>query len=137
MPIQFSVETPKPNPAAGRLMLIVALVFGVLGTGAGVNWLRTGSIEIRGGQVRSGPARSLRTPPAASDAPVAGAIRSSHLLFYPLCLTWMGLGLSMIALSTWSIFSSTVLYHRLSAYSCLVFFLLAFGTVAAALWSGP
>jgi len=136
--MQFSVETPKPNPSAGRLALIVALIFGILGTGAGVNWLSSGSIVIRGGQARSGPARSLRTPPPSqSDAPVAGAIRSTHLLFYPLCLAWIGLGVSMVGLSTFAFFSSTTLYHRLSAFSCLAFLLLAFGTVAVALWSGP
>jgi hypothetical protein len=49
----------------------------------------------------------------------------------------MGLGLSIVALSAQAFLRQDTLYLRLAAYSCLVIILLAFGTVATALWSGP
>jgi hypothetical protein len=43
----------------------------------------------------------------------------------------------MVALALLSFFTSNERWLKLSAYSCLVILLLAFTTVAAALWSGP
>jgi hypothetical protein len=68
---------------------------------------------------------------------VAGTIAADRALFYPLCITWIALGLSMIALATLSFFTFNETWLKLSAYSCLAILLLAFTTVAAALWSGP
>jgi hypothetical protein len=136
MTISFSVETPKSNPAGRRLALIAALIFGVLAAGAGGTWLSSGSIVIRGGEVHSGSARNLHPAASPTDAPVAGVIRNNNLLFYPLCLSWLGLGVTMVALALLSLFTSSLVYPRLSAWSCLALLLLAFGTVGAAIWSG-
>ncbi len=46
------------------------------------------------------------------------------------------LGALMVLLSVAAFFSSNEPFSKLSAYACLVFLLLAFATVAVALWSG-
>jgi len=90
---------------------------------------------IRGGETRVGVGRGL--PPQQSDGPVAGTIGPKSALYYPLCVTWVGLGVSMVILSILSFLTSNELCLRLSAYSCLAFLLLAFGTLGASLWLGP
>ena len=90
---------------------------------------------IRQGQTYSGRS-GVRPPAPRPDAPVAGRIASDNLLFYPLCVSWIGLGVAMVALSALCTFGSRVLYFILSAFSCLALLLLAFGTVGAAIWLG-
>lgn len=136
--VSFSFEpAPKSSRADKRWVILAVFVFGILGVCAGFHWLSTGEIVIRQGESYSG--RRAAAPPPASrpDAPVAGSIASGNLLFYPLCALWIGLGLSMVALSALCAFSSKALYFILSAFSCLALLLLAFGTVAAAIWLGP
>src|SRR5262249_10042376 len=68
---------------------------------------------------------------------VAGSIGGNDVVYHPLCVAWIALGVSMVALAVFSFFSSNVMHHNLAALSCLAFWLLAVGTLAAALWSGP
>jgi hypothetical protein len=72
-----------------------------------------------------------------ANAPVAGVIAADRTLFYPLCVAWVGVGVSMVALAVAAFFTRQPLAFKLSGLSCLAFLLLAFGTVAVALWSGP
>jgi|GEM_PF-6556942 len=134
----FSFEPAPRASRSDKLWLIIAVfVFGILGASAGVHWLSTGNIVIRQGESYSGRRAGVPRPAPRPDAPVAGSIASDNVLYYPLCVTWIGLGVSMVALSALSVFSTNVLYRILSACSCLAFLLLAFGTVAAAIWLGP
>ena len=131
----------EPAPRASlsdKLWVILAVfVFGILGASAGVYWLSTGNIVIRQGESYSGPRARGPRPVPRPDAPVAGSIGAGNVIFYPLCLAWIGLGVAMVALSALAVVRSQVLYFVLSALSCLAFLLLAFGTVAAAIWLGP
>jgi hypothetical protein len=43
----------------------------------------------------------------------------------------------MVTLIALALVTANEMFLRLSAYSCVFYLLLAFGTVAAALWSGP
>ena len=144
MSLRVSFEpAPKASRSDKRWVIIAVLVFGVLGVCAGFHWLSSGEIVIRQGESYSGPAShsgrraAVPQPASRSDAPVAGSIAANNLLFYPLCALWIGLGASMVALSALCALSSKALYFILSAFSCLAFLLLAFGTVAAAIWFGP
>jgi hypothetical protein len=132
--------TFEPEPRASRsnkLWLIIAVfAFGIMGASAGLHWLSTGDIVIRQGESYSGRRAGVPRPAPRPDAPVAGSIGTGNVLFYPLCATWIGLGVSMVALSALCVFSSKVLYFKLAALSCLAVLLLAFGTVAAAIWLG-
>jgi hypothetical protein len=120
-----------------KRFLIFVLVFGIVGTAAGVRWLSGGSITIREGATRVGVGGPPPRPVPQGDARVAGSIESDDLLYYPLCVTWIALGGSMVILSGLAFFLSKTLYFKLAAFSCLAFLLLGFGTLAAALWSGP
>ena len=134
----FSFEpAPRASRSDKRWLIIVVFVFGILGASAGFHWLSTGNIVIRQGESYSGRRAGVPRPAPRQDAPVAGSIGADNVLYYPLCVTWIGLGVSMVALSALSVFSSQVLYLKLSALSCLALLLLAFGTVAAAIWLGP
>jgi hypothetical protein len=117
--------------------LLVVFVFGIAGVCVGLNWLSSGNIVIRQGQSRIGAGGASPRPAPQSNAPVAGSIGVDSGLYYPLCLSWIGLGIAMVALGVISCFSSNELYSKLAAYSCLVFFLLVGATVTAALCSGP
>ena len=114
-----------------KRFLIFVLIFGIVGTAAGIRWLASGSIEIRQGS----PNRIVTS--AASEKPAVGKIVRGDVLYYPLCLAWIGLGSAMIALPALAFFTSRELYARLAAYCCVGILLLGFATVAAALWSGP
>jgi len=142
--VSFSFEPPpRASRADKRWVILAVFVFGIVGVCAGFHWLSTGEIVIRQGESHSGRAsysgRRAAVPRPASrpDAPVAGSIASGNVLFYPLCVLWIGLGVSMVALSALCAFSSKVLYFILAAFSCLALLLLAFGTVGAAIWLGP
>src|SRR5262245_5106817 len=138
MSFRLSLEpAPRASRANKLWLLIAAFAFGILGAGAGFHWLSTGQIVIRQGETYSGRHAGVPRPAPQPDAPVAGSIGSGNLLFYPLCATWIGLGLSMVALSALCLFRSHVLYFQLTALSCLAILLLTFGTVAAAIWLGP
>src|SRR5688572_24892882 len=103
------------NNQPDKLFLIGVLAFGLAGSAAAARWLSTGEIVIGEATTRVG----ARAPgPAPRGGPVTGRIERSDLLFYPLCLTWLGLGISMTALSVLAFFTSKVLFLRLSAYSC-------------------
>jgi hypothetical protein len=126
--------TNKP----GKGFLIAVLVFGLAGTAAGVRWLAKGEIVIREGRSRTGVGgRGTPSATPQGGGRVAGHIRSDHALYYPLCVTWVGLGVSMITFAALSFFSSNGLYPRLAAYSLAAVLPLGFGTLAAALWAGP
>jgi hypothetical protein len=120
-----------------KLFLIVVFVFGVSGAAAGVNWLSSGSIVIRQGGSRIGVGGPGPRPVPQPNAPVAGTIGADHALYYPLCVTWVALGVSMIGLAALSFFVPRLLFFKLSAYSCLAVLLLAAATVVTALSSGP
>jgi len=138
MSLRVSFEpAPKASRADKRWVILAVFVFGILGVCAGFHWLSTGQIVIRQGESYSGRRAAVPRPAPRPDAPVAGSIASGNVLFYPLCVTWIGLGVSMVALSALCALNSIVLHFRLLACSCLAFLLLAFGTVAAAIWLGP
>ena len=142
--VSFGFEpAPKASKADKRWVILAVFVFGILEVCAGFHWLSTGKIVIRKGESYSGPAsssgRRAAAPQPASrpDAPIAGSITSGNLLFYPLCAAWILLGVSMVALAALCAFNSNALFFILSGFSCLALLLLAFGTVAAAIWLGP
>jgi hypothetical protein len=120
-----------------RIFLIAVFVFGFLGAGAGYHWLSSGSIVIREGSTRVGVGGRLPPPTPVTNAPAAGVIHGDSVLFYPLCFAWIGLGVAMVALAALTFFTASDFFGRLAAYSCVAFLALGFGTVAAALWSGP
>ena len=139
MSLRASVSfEPAPRASrSGKLWLIIAaFVFGIGGASAGFHWLSTGNIVIRQGEY-SGRRAGVPQPAPRPDAPVAGSIGAGNVLYYPLCVTWIALGVSMVAVSALCVFSAKVLYLKLTAFSCLAILLLAFGTVAAAIWLGP
>jgi hypothetical protein len=125
--------TGQPN----KLFLIVVFVFGLEGTAAGAHWLSSGSIAIRQGGARIGVGGGGPRPVPQGNARVAGRIGANHALYYPLCVAWVGLGVSMVGLAALSFFAPRPLFLKLSAYSCLAVLLLAAGTVVTALASGP
>jgi hypothetical protein len=115
--------------------LIAVLVFGVLGICVGGRWIAEGSIVIRKGGTRVG--RAATPPRPAPKGAVAGTIESSDLLFYPICLAWISLGLTMLTMLSLAIFTRNLIFYRLAAYSLASVLVLGFSTVAAALWYGP
>jgi len=125
-----------PSPSDKRFLLIAVLIFGGLGTTAGIRWLTSGSIVIRERETHIGIGGGDSRPVPQSNAPVAGIIGVGHLLYYPLCVAWIGLGASMVGLAALSFLTGRTLFLKLSAFSCLAFLLLGFGTLAAALLSG-
>jgi hypothetical protein len=133
---QLTREMPITTQPDKRF-LIVVFVFGIVAACVGIHWLRAGAIVIRGGESRTGVGETLPPPAPQRGAPVAGSIGHNSVLYYPLCVAWVGLGVSMVALSVLSFLSSNDLLLRLYAFSCLAILLLVEGTVAAAIWSGP
>jgi hypothetical protein len=107
-----------------KRLLIGVLVFGIAGAATGFQCLSAGNIVIYESH-------------SDGHGPVAGVVGANNVLYHPLCGMWIGLGVSMVALSILSFFSSNVLYLKLSSFSLLAFMLLAFGTVVAAIASGP
>ncbi len=116
--------------------LIGVLIFGIVGTATGFRWLSSGFINVRGGELRSGVGGKLPPPSPQAGARVTGAINAGDAVFYPVCFSWIGLGIAMVTLAVLSFFSSIGVFLKLAAYSCLGFLLLSFGTLAAALWLG-
>ena len=129
---EFSRNDTKPD----HRFLFVILLFGILGTGAGIHWLSSGSIVIRGGNTRVGRAAAAPQQTHA-EGPAAGKIESSDLAYYPLCAAWISLGITMLVLSTVAIFSTNLIFTRLSAWTAPAILALAFTTVGVALWYGP
>jgi len=120
-----------------KRFLIVVLVFGIVGTAAGVRWLSRGEIVIRRGEGRVSVGAG-RPPPAPRPAGrAAGRIGGDHVFYHPICVAWVALGVSMVALSALAFFTANITCLKLSAYSCLAVLLPGFATLAAALWSGP
>ena len=107
-----------------KRLLIGVLFFGIAAVWTGSDGLSAGNFVIYESQ-------------SSGSGPVAGVIGADNVLYYPLCVTWLVLGVSMIALSALSFFSSNASYLKLSSFSLLAFMLLAGGTVAAAIWFGP
>jgi hypothetical protein len=135
----MKLEVTTPSGPPDKRFLIVVLVFGIAGTCASGRWLQTGSIEIRGGGTRVGVGGGgLPRPNPQHRGPVAGRIEANNdWQFYPLCLAWIGLGVSMIVLGTLAWMTSNVSLLKLSAWSCAVVLLLGATTVGTALWLGP
>ncbi len=119
-----------------RWLIVVTLAFGLAGSAAAIRWLSTGEIVIRKGATRVGARAPASTRPQP-QGPVAGRIERSDLPFYPLCLSWLGLGLSMMALPVLAFFTSNEMFLRLSAYSCVAVLILGFLTVGTAILWGP
>src|SRR4051794_31627713 len=88
-----------------RRFLIAVLVFGIVGTAAGIRWLSSGSIVIRGGGARIGVGGGLPHHVPHGNARVAGTIRGDQVLYYPLCGAWIALGTSMVTLAALASFS--------------------------------
>lgn len=130
-------DRAMPSQSEKRWLIVVVLVFGGLGAAAGFHWLSSGSIVIREGETRVGVGGRLPPPVPRPNARAAGTITADDALYYPLCVTWIALGITMLTLVALAVVTANELFLRLSAYCCVVYLLLAFGTVAAALWSGP
>jgi hypothetical protein len=129
---EFSRNETKPD----HRFLFVILLFGLLGAGAGIHWLTSGSIVIRQGKTRAGRATAA-APQPAHNAPAAGKIEPGDLAYYPLCAAWISLGTTMLVLSTVAIFSTNLIFTRLAAWTAPAILALAFTTVGLALWYGP
>jgi hypothetical protein len=83
------------NTKPDRRLLWAVLAFGAAAIWGGSYWLQQGEIAIR--QTASGRQRVVAT---ASPAEVAGRIAGDHVLFYPFCAAWIGLGVAIVTLRT-------------------------------------
>ena len=91
-------------------------------TWASAQWLNGGSITIR-----SGEAQGARP----DSGQVVGQITAEQALFYPLCIAWGLLGVTMIALAGLAFVRKSPLLGKFSAYACAGLLLLVFTTLLA------
>jgi hypothetical protein len=115
-------EPNGKNEPPGKLFLFVVLVFGLGATWASAQWLNGGSITIR-----SGEAQGARP----DSGQVVGQITAEQALFYPLCIAWGLLGVTMIALAGLAFVRKSPLLGKFSAYACAGLLLLVFTTLLA------
>src|SRR4051794_19665017 len=131
MTLRIEVTTNNPGRPDKRF-LVAAMLLGIVATAVGIHWLAAGEIVIR-----DGPSHSRSVPVQSAPQPVAGRIQKADLLYYPVCVTWIAVGISAITFSLLAFFTPRVLYAKLAAYSFAALLPLAFATVAAAIWLGP
>ena len=128
---KFSIDTgPTTGRPDWRILLFMCL-FGLGMTAGGYQWLSSGKIEIRAGQ------SSRRQTASQPPGDVEGRIDSADWLYYPLCVSWVGLAAAIVVLPIIAFFTQQHFYARLATFCCVALLLLACVTVGAALWSGP
>jgi hypothetical protein len=115
-------ENNEKNAPPGKLFLLAVLAFGIGATWASTQWLSNGAITIRSG---------TKGIPQGRGA-IVGQIVAEQGLFYPLCIAWGALGVTMIALSGLAFVWRRPLLLRLSAYALASILPLGFATFLAA-----
>ena len=120
------------NAGVDRRLLFVVLAFGAAAIWGGSYWLKEGEIAIRQGN-------SGRHPVATTSSPgqVAGRIAGDHVLFYPFCAAWIGLGATMVTLATAALIRGQVWLDILSFWSLAAILPLGFLTVLTAILVKP
>ena len=113
----------ETNEKPDKRFLIVVLVFGLAASGASAHWLNSGEIAIRSGAAEGAPQHGGR---------IVGQIAGDRVLFYPICIAWALLGVTMIALSGLAFVRNETVLMKLSAYACAALLLLVMTTSLAA-----
>jgi hypothetical protein len=115
------------NAGIDRRYLFVVLAFGAAAIWGGIHWLREGEITIRQGN------RNQQAVAPSSEGKVAGRIPGEHVLFYPFCAAWIGLGITMVTLTIAAFIRRQERLDRLSFWSLAAVLPLGFLTVLAAI----
>lgn len=120
--------TWKVNTNVDRRFLWAVLAFGAAAIWGGSYWLSEGEIAIR-------QADSARRPVVATSSPgaVAGRIAGDHVLFYPFCAAWIGLGITIVTLATAALIRGRVWLDVLAFWSAAAILPLGFLTVLTAM----
>jgi hypothetical protein len=116
------------NRRVDRRYLFVVLAFGAAATCGGGYWLNEGEIVIRNGNRGRRPAVT-----ASSPGEVAGRIAGDHVLFYPVCAAWIGLGATMTTLATAALIRGKIWLEVLAFWSLAALLPLGFLTVLIAI----
>jgi hypothetical protein len=116
------------NAGVDRRFLWAVLAFGAAAIWGGSYWLNEGEIAIR---QHSGGRRPVVT--TSSPGEVAGRIAGDHVLFYPFCAAWIGLGATIVTLSTAALIRRKVWLDVLAYWSCATILPLGFLTVLTAI----
>jgi hypothetical protein len=120
------------HSGADRRLLFVVLAFGAAAMWGGRYWLREGEIAIRRG---NGAMKPVVT--TSSSGEVAGRIPGDHVLFYPFCAAWIGLGASMVTLATAALVRGKVWLDVLSFWSLAAILPLGVVTILTAILVTP
>jgi hypothetical protein len=120
------------NTNVDRRFLFAVLAFGAAAIWGGSYWLSQGEIAIR-------QANSTRRPVVATSNPgaVVGRIAGDHVLFYPVCAAWVGLGVTIMTLATAAIIRGKVWLDVLAFWSAAALLPLGFLTVLTAMLVKP
>jgi hypothetical protein len=120
------------NSGVDRRFLFVVLAFGAAAIWGGSYWVNEGEIAIRQGN-------SAKRPLVTTSSPgeVAGRITGEHVLFYPFCAAWIGLGVTMVTLSTTALIRGNLWLDVLSYWSLAAILPLGFVTVLTAILVKP
>jgi hypothetical protein len=116
------------NTGVDRRFLWAVLAFGAAAIWGGSYWLKEGEIAIR--QHNSG-----RRPVVTTSSPgeVTGRIAGDHVLFHPFCAAWIGLGVTIVTLSTAALIRGKVWLDVLAFWSGAAILPLGFLTVLTAI----
>ena len=120
------------NAGVDRRFLFVVLAFGAAAIWGGSYWLKEGEIAIR--HSNSGRRQAVKT---SSPGEVAGRITGDHVLFYPFCAAWIGLGVTMVTLTTAALIRGQRWLDVLSFWSLAAILPLGFLTVLTAILVKP
>ena len=120
------------NRRVDRCYLFVVLAFGAAAIWGGGYWLNEGEIVIRNGNWDRRQAVTTSTP-----GEVAGRIAGDHVLFYPVCGAWIGLGITMATLATAALIRGKVWLEVLSFWSLAAALPLGLLTVLTAILVKP
>lgn len=120
------------NTNADRRLLFVVLAFGAAAIWGGSYWLKEGEIAIR-------QSSRSRYPVAMTSHPgeVTGRIAGDHVLFYPFCAAWIGLGLTMVTLTAAALIRGQVWLDVLAFWSLAAILPLGFLTILTAILVKP
>ena len=120
------------NAVVDRRLLFVVLAFGAAAIWGGSYWLKEGEIAIR--HSNSGRRQAVKK---SSPGEVAGWIAGDHVLFYPFCAAWIGLGVTMVTLATAALIRGQRWLDVLSFWSLAAILPLGFLTVLTAILVKP
>lgn len=124
--MKLSIDMPT-HAQVDRRFLWVVLAFGMAAIWGGSYWLQQGEIAIRSTDAAQ---RSAPVARHASAPDAAARIAGDHPLFYPLCIAWLGLGGTMLALATAALIRGKIWLDVLSAWSLAAVLPLGFLTLA-------